>query len=201
MKKYFTLAILPLLITSLLTLTGCAALHTESVTAPKVELIAGQWLTLPSPAQLALNVNATQILTAQYTLKNKPQTYTSQLQIEASEQRLVMLAMAGWGGELFSIDYDGINIKTSSLPMPNSAIGIQHTLTDFILTYADAELLRDMLQTTNIKLINKPRQRIFTLHRQPIIKIDYQNLDPWQGNITLRNLKYRYLIKIMTISH
>lgn len=193
MKKYLLFSLL-LLISALL--TGCAFLRAKAIEIPRVELLPGQWIQLPTPAQLKFNVTAAQILTAEYKISNHLHSYTSQVQVEKNSQHLILVTLAGWGGELFSVNYDGVTIKTSSLPMPNLEMGLQHALTDFIFTYADVALIKHMLQTTEIKLVSKPRQRVFMLHNQPVIKIDYQNINPWQGNIVLRNFKYNYTIKI-----
>lgn len=181
-------------------LTSCTALfRSQSVENPKVEVIKGQWITLPKPSELNFNVTATQILTAQYKIKNKIKSYTSQVQVEKTSSKLVLVAVAGWGGEIFSIDYNGVTIKTSSLPMPNAALGIQHILTDFIFTYASKKELDKILSSTSIKLINKSRERLFVLNGKTIIKIDYQNDDPWKGQVVLQNLKLHYTIIIKTV--
>ncbi len=194
MKKLF------ICLLSFLLLSGCTTLfRSNAVESPKVEILKGQWVTLPKPSQLGFNVNATQILTAQYKIKGKIKSHTSQVQIEKTPSKLVMVAVAGWGGEIFSIDYNGITIKTSSLPMPNASIGIQHVLTDFIFTYASANELKKMLTSTQIKLISKNRQRIFMLNNKPIIKINYQSKNPWKGEVVLHNLKLQYKITIQTI--
>ena len=174
-------------------------IRSKSVESPKVEIIKGQWITLPIPSQLNFNVTATQILTAQYKIKNKIKSYTSQVQVEKTPRKLVLVAVADWGGEIFSIDYNGVTIITSSLPMPNAALGIKHVLTDFIFTYASQQALNKILNSTQIKLIERPRERLFMLNNKPIIKINYQHKNPWQGQVILHNLTLHYAITIKTI--
>ncbi len=174
-------------------------IRSKSVESPKVEIIKGQWITLPTPSQLNFNVTATQILTAQYKIKNKIKSYTSQVQVEKTPRKLVLVAVADWGGEIFSIDYNGVTIITSSLPMPNAALGIKHVLTDFIFTYASQQALNKILNSTQIKLIERPRERLFMLNNKPIIKINYQYKNPWQGQVILHNLTLHYTITIKTI--
>lgn len=188
-----------LLITGVL-LAGCSSLRSKPAVCPKVELLTGQWVQLPKPSQLAFNVVATQILTAEYKAFNHSHNNTSQVQVEKTPQRLVLIALAGWGGELFSINYDGAKIKTSSLSIPNLSIGLKHVLTDFILTYASAAEVENLLKTTEIQVVFKPHQRIFILHDKPVIKIDYENIDPWKGTVVLHNFKYNYSIKIVTVA-
>lgn len=175
-------------------------LRSKSVDSPTVEVIRGQWIQLPKPSQLKINKSASQILTAQYLNNSKATSYTSQMQIECSPTRLVLVAVAGWGGEIFSIDYNGITIKTSSLPMPNASIGIQHVLTDFIFTYASNSLLKSLLKSTHIKLSVKNHQRIFSINHKPIITIHYQYTNPWKGKVVLQNLNLHYTISIVNIT-
>ncbi len=197
MKKLTTFIVL---ITLAVLLSGCATLfRNKAVDIPKIEIAKNQWIKLPTPRQLDLNRTATQILTAEYQIKDKIQTYTSQVQVETTPEKLVLVAIAGWGGEIFSIDYDGTKIKTSSLPMPNAALGITHVLSDFIFTYASSDLLKVILKPTKIRLTIKNRERILTLDNKPIMKIHYQYKNPWKGKVTLRNLALHYTIKITTL--
>ncbi len=197
MKKH---VVLLLLLFDILLLPGCTTFfRSKSIKSPKVEITKGQWIQLPNPAQLGFNLTATQVLTAQYETKDKTKSYASQVQVEKTPTKLILVAIAGWGGEIFSIDYDGKTIKTSSLPMPHASIGIQHVLTDFIFTYASDNLIKTLLKSTDIKLKLKKQQRIFMLHNTPIIKITYQNKNPWKGTVVLHNLKLHYNITISTI--
>lgn len=198
MKKHLVIFTLCLFTAAL---SGCALFRTKAVESPKVEIVKGQWIQLPQPAQLKFNLTATQILTATYNIKNKVYSYTSQVQVEKTPEHLILVAVAGWGGEIFSINYNGITIKTSSLPMPHANMGVQHVLTDFILTYASSDLLKSLLNSTKIKLKTTKYQRVFLLHNKPIIKINYKTANPWAGPIVLQNLNLHYTIKIATVTY
>jgi hypothetical protein len=195
MKIYIKLVFFLLIIADL---AGCAIIRSSSSVGPAVELVPGQSVQLPQPAQMELNTSATQILTAKYQIKNQTNNYTTQVQVEANPKNLTLVAVTNWG-ELFSINYNGADIKIRSLPMPNTLIGGQHTLVDFILIYAPADLLKKLLTATNVKLVLKPQQRIFIMNNQPLITIDYQDPNPWKGKVALRNFKYKYTISITTI--
>lgn len=194
MKKLFLLLLV-------LSCTSCAIFRADKTASPRVEIVPDQWIQLPKPSQLAFNVTATQILTAAYKIQGKIYSHTTQVQVEKTPQRLVLVAVSSWGGQIFSIDYDGASIKTSSLPIKHATTGIQHVLTDFILTYARTDLVKNLLLSTDIKLTLKKNQRIFMLHNKPIIKIDYQSSNIWNSKITLNNLKLHYTIKITPVSY
>ena len=67
-----------------------------------------------------MNRTATQILTAEYQIKDKIQTYTSQVQVETTPEKLVLVAIAGWGGEIFRSIMMGRKSKQAAClcPMP-----------------------------------------------------------------------------------
>ncbi|MDA7742308.1 DUF3261 domain-containing protein [Francisellaceae bacterium] len=179
-----------------LSLTSCAFLRTHDNDSPKIKVFKNQWIQLPTPQALGLNVSATQILSATYGKK----TYSAQVQVEVTPQHIILVALGGWGSELFSIDYNGETIKNSHLPMPNAQMGIQHTLTDFIFTYASPTLLRQTLSSSKITFTVSPRQRVFSLNGKPIIQINYQYTDPWKGKVTLKNIALGYQVNIKTIA-
>jgi len=184
---------------STLLLCGCAHLTPTPTpmppTTPTIQM-AGQTLTLPSPAALNLHQTATQLLSAQY----KQQHYTTQVQVETSPQRIILVALSGWGGQVFSINYDGHSIHSNSLPMKNGAIGIHQVLSDFVITYAPATVINHMFAGTPLQLKTTPNQRQVIAHGQPILVINYQYPNPWQGQVTLNNLALHYTMTITTVA-
>ena len=177
-------------------LSGCAVFRTHSEVSPRIEVLPNQWVQLPTPAELGLHLNATQILSATY----KKESYTSQIQVELSSKHIILVAFGGWGGEVFSIDYDGQTIQSSSLPMPNADMGVKHTLTDFIFTYASPSLLAHILAPTDIRLSVQGMKRIFSIDDKPAMEIDYEDADPWKGKVMIHNIKLGYTINISTVS-
>jgi hypothetical protein len=188
--------ILLVLLLAMVVLTGCAVFRKQQVMSlQRLELVKGQWVYLPTPAQLNFNHQSSGILNATYNKKS----FTAEVHVEASKHRLVIVALGGWGGEIFSINYDGKHIKTSSLPMPNKSMGVLHTLADFILTHARPKLIRSMLKSTNISLLVKNNERIFMQNGKPIIIIHYENKNTWRGRITIDNLAMHYHIVVTTL--
>lgn len=177
-------------------LTACVTMHANPNITPTINIGDQQPITLPTPAELHMQLTATQLLSAQYGQKQ----YTTQVQVEATPQHLVLVALSGWGGQVFAIDYDGKQIHNSSLPMKNSQAGIHHVLTDFIFTYASPDVINTMLQGTSLTLNTTPKQRQILQQGKPIIQIDYQYTNPWQGQVTLKNLALHYTVTITTVS-
>jgi hypothetical protein len=196
MKLYSIICILLLT----LFLNSCALLRTSSEQTPTVTVLNQVSVQLPKPVAFGFNGSATQILTATYTINNAVKTYSSQVEIEKTPHKLLMVALSGFGAEVFSLQYDGVNIHSTSLPMPNAAMGVKHALADFIFTYAPPDVLNVMLQGTGLQLTGTAKMRVIRYQHKPVIKIYYQNIDPWQGKVTLHNLALHYKIDITTVS-
>ena len=145
-----------LLIITVMLMNGCSLFQTKQTQSPTVELAPNQTIILPKPSELDFNLMATQILTAEYQINGKTETYSSQVEIEKKGSNLVMVALGGWGGEIFSLQYNGTEIKSSSLPMPHANMGIKYALSDFILTYAPERVLHNIFKSTDIKISATP---------------------------------------------
>ncbi|WP_119329008.1 DUF3261 domain-containing protein [Cysteiniphilum halobium] len=180
-------------------LSSCALLQTHVVNTPEVEVFKSQNLRLPTPNKLDLHFNVTQILSSEYTIKGKKESYIAQVEVEASKQKIVIVAAAGWGGSIFSLVYDGVSIDSSSLPMPHADMGVKQSLVDFIFTYAPTKVIKEILQTTNIKIQVQKNLRQFYLNGQLVMQINYQNQQDLYADVTLENFVYHYQIVIKTL--
>lgn len=188
------------IITLALCLSSCATLfHHQAMNDRLIILAPNNTIKLPAPNTLLVNKNVTQILTATYRVKNQTKTLSAQVEVEKQNNQLTMVAVAGWGGQIFSITDNGQQIITSSLPMPNAALGVKHVLADFMLTYLPTNQLRKTLASTKIKLAVKKNKRLFLLHGKKIITIHYQFKNPWRGTIILNNAVQHYTIRIQTL--
>lgn len=189
MKKRLTLA-------GILLLAGCIS----STHGPKVELVPGQTVSLPSLGQLHLRGTASQVVSANYHINGIDKSTNSEIVIESSTQKLTLLALSPLGNTLFSVVYDGNTIKSAHLPVPHGDIGLQHALTDFLLAYAPADVVQMMLARTNLTLQTLPKQRIVLENQNKIIQIDYSSTDPWQGKVIIHNLLLHYTITVQTVA-
>ncbi|WP_440616648.1 DUF3261 domain-containing protein [Cysteiniphilum sp. 6C5] len=180
-------------------LSSCALLQTRAVNTPEIEVFKTQSLRLPTPTELALDFDVTQILSSQYSIKGKKESYVAQVEVEASKQKIVIVAAAGWGGSIFSLVYDGTSIDSSSLPMPHADMGVKQSLVDFIFTYAPTKVINSVLQTTDIKMQSHKNQRQFYLNGQLVMQINYQNQQDLYADVKLENFVYHYQIAIKTL--
>ncbi|MDA0911151.1 MAG: DUF3261 domain-containing protein [Proteobacteria bacterium] len=180
-------------------LSSCALLQTRAVNTPEIEVFKTQNLRLPTPTELNLYFDVTQILSSQYTIKGKKESYVAQVEVEASAQKIVIVAAAGWGGSIFSLVYDGAIIDSSSLPMPHADMGVKQSLIDFIFTYAPTKVINNMLQTTDITMQSHNNQRQFYVNGQLVMQINYQNQQDLYADVKLENFVYHYQIAIKTL--
>ena len=179
--------------------SSCALFRTSNTQAPSIN-IGNNRLTLPKPQALNLDLQASQILSATYQIKGEKDHISSEVYLEINAHKIIMVAAAGWGGTIFTIDYNGATINSSSLPMPNAQMGVTHTLLDFILTYAPKNTIYRMLKGTDMNVQFSEKKRIYLLNEKPFIYIHYSNKDPWCGTVTLKNTLYDYQIHIQTLN-
>jgi hypothetical protein len=132
-------------------------------------------------------------------IKDKKESYIAQVEVEASPQKIVIVAAAGWGGSIFSLVYDGHKINSSSLPMPHAEMGGKQSLVDFILTYAQASVIKQMLQGTDIRMQSLPNQRRFYIDNELVMQIDYKDEKDLYANVCVENFIYNYRIEIKTL--
>lgn len=177
-------------------LAGCVSMQHNLATAKGLPIAPGVVMPLPKLSTLDLHLTASQLLTAHYGKK----AITSQVQVEINSHKLVMVAFGGWGGEVFSINYNGKQIKSSHLPMPHAAVGVQSVLRDFLLTYTPLGKLQKLLQSQDITVVQTGRVRKLQVAGKTIIKIVYAHANPWQGSVRLYNYLRHYKINITTLS-
>jgi hypothetical protein len=155
-----------------------------------------QKLKLPKPSELAMNISATQIVKAQY----KTKSYTTETAVEVTPKKIVLVALSGMGTPLYTLVYNGRSIKTSYLPVPHISEGAKQSLLSFILSYSPESVLHKMLKGSGIMLRSVDKQRLFIYDNKLIIKITYQNANPWEGSLLLENQLDNYRVNIDTIS-
>jgi hypothetical protein len=171
-----------------------------STQKPKVELVSGQLISLPTLGQLHLIGTATQIVTANYTINGLAKSSSSEMVIESTPKKLTLLALSPLGNTLFSVVYDGHIIQSSHLPIPHGDIGIQHALSDFLLAYAPTNVVQTMLAQTDLNLQTNPKQRLIIENKKVIMQIDYTSTNPWQGKVVIHNIPLNYTITVQTVA-
>ncbi|WP_108652846.1 DUF3261 domain-containing protein [Dongshaea marina] len=177
----------------LLALTACSSIRQQAPS--RVTLAKDHPFTLPQPNSYPQKITATQLVSGKY----KQQTHSLQFQVEQSPERLVLVGISPWGGELFSANWDGKEIKTSSLPAVSKQLQPLYMLADFIITYYPAKVLSPLLARGGMTLQDTPLTRSVLVDGKPLIQINYQYPDHWRGKITYRHIQRHYSLTIETI--
>ncbi len=185
-----------------LVLGSCSLFQTEQKQDVQVEFLPGMMITLPQPAQLGMDMQVSQIVSAAYHDKDgKVSNFSTQVEIVVKPDDMTMVALSGWGGSLFKLNYDGEAIQSSSLPMPNQNIGVKQSLTEFIISNAPADVVRQMFAGTGIQLIvNKDGRVLEDKDGNKVMTIEYKGDKPWTGNILIHNYHYDYTVKVQNLS-
>ena len=189
-----------ILLSSIL-LSNCAMFQFNQQDSITIDITPKNSILLPPPSKLGLNENLNQIVSATYTDKDGKKTnYTTQTIVQIDDKHIVMVALAGWGGSLFKLDYDGGKITSSSIPLPNKNIGIKQSLTEFILSNAPISVVKSMFLNTNIHIVEKDDERLFIdQNDKKIITIKYSKNKDHKSVIVINNYFYHYIITITDI--
>ncbi|MEY8767592.1 DUF3261 domain-containing protein [Francisella philomiragia] len=176
-------------------LSSCSLLQTKQQIDVKVAITPDTTITLPQPQQLSIDKTISQIVSATYYDKDgKQKNLTTNMIIEANSKHIIMVALSAWGGSLFKLDYNGKDIQSSSLPMPNQNIGVKQSLTEFIISQAPVDIVKEMFANTSISVSEKANERILTSKDgKKILTIKYSDNNK---KITIHNYHYNYTINI-----
>ena len=163
----------------------------------QVEVSQGVFLTLPKPAQLEKEIDATQLISAKWG-DNKEQQLLVQLQVD--KNKVVLAGFSAWGAKLLSLDYSGDKIETyvlsglsEKLPKP------EQILFNVMLCIWPISAWQPELDKIGWKLSEKNYQRtLFDENGKTVITIDYENKDPFAGLITFKHHTLNYTITIKT---
>lgn len=182
-------------------LSSCSFFQTKQQDDTKVEFLPNTMISLPKPESLGLDMNISQIVSATYHVDGKTSNFSTQVEIVLDKKHIMMVALSGWGGSLFKMNYDGSYIQSSSLPMPNQNMGVKESLIEFIISYAPTPVIKKMFIGTGITLQSKDKQRCLIKDNKKIMCIDYKADKPWLGQVLIHNYHYNYTVKIDTLSY
>ncbi|MCE0556470.1 DUF3261 domain-containing protein [Motilimonas sp. E26] len=180
-------------------LSACSQL--TSVPADSIRLSRQLALQLPAPNALGQPFHATQLVTGQY----GNQDFNGQFQLELTENKLVLLALAPWGPSLFSATLTPNNLTTSQTSV--AQVDVRYMLADFLLTYLPYDALKQSLHGKEITIKESATRREIWLAQTLIIAIDYApnpNVTAaksrWQNHIHFHNHLRGYQLEIKTLT-
>jgi len=172
---------------------GCA--HVARFNNTEVDVGKGVVLHLPDPKQILPPVQLVQLFKINYNSKN----YSNQMILTSQNNKISVISLLPFGGELFRIVYDGQDIQYKSLPGVGFEFDVKYALADLVLIYADADKIESW-SNGSVKIIDKGFERDVYFKSENIIQIKYSGSDRLRSQIEYRHLVRGYVINIEFIS-
>jgi hypothetical protein len=179
---------------SMLLLSGCA--HVQKQTPGRTVNIGGEaLLNLPEAKEILPDIQLVQVLT----IKHKEKTHSSQVVLTSKDNKLMIVALLPFGGEVFRIEYANGTISSKALPMVATDFDLRFALADIILVYAKTADLNKWV-SPGIEIVDKDLTREIFNKSQPLIRIQYDKADKFAATIDYQHLTRNYQIHISPIS-
>lgn len=174
--------------------TSCSTVETRP-DLNSVEVAQAVFLRMPESQGINETIDATQLLVADY--GERSFAFEAQLEIRPGSIKIASVNM--WGGILFSIDYDGSDLRTQG-NSTGQGPDAQYLLGDVLLTYWDAQWLRERLHGADLKDKRDGLSRTIFRDGVPVIEISYEAADRWTGKTQFTHIERGYVLNIQTVS-
>jgi hypothetical protein len=182
------------LLVLMLVLSGCA--HVQKSTPGRSVNIGGEaTLTLPEAKEILPDIQLVQVLT----IKHKDKTHSSQVVLTSKENKLMVVALLPFGGEVFRIEYADGSITSKALPMVAADFDLRFALADIIMVYAKATDLKKWV-SAGVEIVDSELTRDISYKAQPLIHIQYDKADKFGATIDYSHLTRNYQIHIVPLS-
>ncbi|KOO15163.1 hypothetical protein AKJ18_09165 [Vibrio xuii] len=182
-------------------LAACATKPKD--TTPRVEIAQGQKVNLPSPSSLGYGLNASQLITATWTVDDNARSEQLPVQLQVSEDKLVLAGFSSWGTRILSLTYQDDAITSDVLTGLGSALPApEQVLFNLMITLWPSSAWEGPLNEVRWQVIDKEDSRaIFDSNGTQIIDIKYGNNEKLDGEILFHHLIDGYTIKVNTLQY
>ena len=177
-----------------LLLSMCA--HKKEAKESFVNIGEDATLTLKQPKEILPEIQLVQVLS----FKFKDKQNTTQTVLVNKDNKLSIVALMPFGGEVFRVEYfDGI-IHSKALPMVESKnFDLKYALGDIILVYANKDSLQSWV-SPHVQIIDQGNTRLIKNNNTDLAKITYDNVDRFAANVKYEHLVRNYTINIQPVS-
>ncbi len=160
-------------------------------------------IALPSPAALGMDVTASQLITARWQGSEKEQNQQLPVQLQVSEDQVILAGFSAWGTRLLSLTYRQTGIETQvlngleqTLPQP------EQVLFNLMLSLWPKHAWEAALEDVSWSMIDDSHQRqVFDQNNDLVFLIQYENGRGFDGNIRFESVRNDYQIEIQTLNH
>ena len=169
-----------------LLLGGCSSL--KSMLADKG--LSSYWYQAQSASMLDHKVEATHYVTFDFDGK----VFTSINQIEWDNEQFALGAYSHLGGALFSLTYKDNELHSKISPVLPPYFKVGYVLRDYQLAFLPLSAVAIGIVDDSVHVSEVNRERVFTRDGEELITVQYQDSDPWVGDVLLMNREYGYSI-------
>ncbi|CAM2807209.1 DUF3261 domain-containing protein [Vibrio mytili] len=170
---------------------------TQVEAAPNIKI------TLPTPASLGHSLTASQLITASWQVAGNKKTEQLPVQLQVTNQDVVLAGFSSWGTRILSLSYDGHTVKTEvlnglqqSLPQP------EQVLFNLMLTLWPSSAWEGPLNKVSWRMVDTPYSRtIVDGDGESVIVIQYSSSNHLEGDIEFHHQKQAFSISIQTLQH
>ncbi|TFH93161.1 DUF3261 domain-containing protein [Vibrio ouci] len=182
-------------------LAACASKPKD--TTPQVEIAQGQMVNLPSPSSLGYGLNASQLITATWTVDDNARSEQLPVQLQVSADKLVLAGFSSWGTRILSLTYQNDAINSDVLTgLGNALPAPEQVLFNLMITLWPSSAWEGPLNEVRWQVIDKEDSRaIFDSNGTQIIDIKYGNNEKLDGEILFHHLIDGYTIKVNTLQY
>ncbi|OBT14815.1 hypothetical protein A9264_13395 [Vibrio sp. UCD-FRSSP16_10] len=168
---------------------------------PAVNITAKNTVHLPTPQSLGYALNASQLIEATWHNGKSDQTQQLPVQLQVTQDKLVLAGFSSWGTRILSVEYQGDQITTDVLTGLDGVLPKpQQVLFNLMITLWPASAWEDPLNGVKWKIVEKDNSRsIYDDQGTEIIHIQYSDKDRLNGKIVFHQLVDDYTITITTL--
>lgn len=169
--------------------------HVEKKSAESVDIGEHVFLSLKQTSAILPEIQLVQLLKIEHPKGN----HSAQVILNVQKNKITILSLLPFGGELFRVEYENGVITAKSLPSVQDSMDLRYALADIILVYANADVLKTWLSEA-AEIIELPNRRIIRAHGKELIQIDYQGAEKFKSSIRYQHFLRKYKISITPIS-
>ena len=162
----------------------------------RVEVADSVFLTLPDTNEITEQINATQLLVADY----GERSFSFEVELEIRPGMITIASVNMWGGILFAITYDGIELHSRGA-INAEGLDAEFLLGDVLITYWDSAWVNDRLQGAVVEDCHENPGRTVLRDGEPVIEISYESANRWPGRTRFRHRERGYELNIDTVGY
>jgi Protein of unknown function (DUF3261) len=145
----------------------------------------------PSALESPINLHQQLIIERQ----GRIEALDAALEVDAQKLELVGLTL---GQRVFSLSYDGRELKSWRHPLLPPGLREEDVLEDLQLSLWPASAIKPVLPA-RWRIEEGDRRRTLLLNDAPVLLIDYSGEPRWLGRIAINNLRYQYRLGIFSV--